>query len=184
MGEGRLQEIEPHKGGEPKPVPAVKVREQEAEENKTPGESPNDHFHKKSFHFTRAHKNRRSRAVQPWALSFRTLSSDFAYLFRPRVKNPEFVMLVQSLLLPIGVLPFRSALRSLLPSELSRQVQKGYNPVAFRCVGFQTIKKRSLKDNRSFTASRRRSRQTESHCPLWSTDQLGLLQRTYRPSPQ
>ena len=45
MGEGRLKEIESHKRCDPEPVGAVIMRQQQADEDETAGESADDHFH-------------------------------------------------------------------------------------------------------------------------------------------
>jgi hypothetical protein len=44
-GEGRLQEIEPDKGGEPEPVGAVKMSQQKAEEDERAGKPTDERFH-------------------------------------------------------------------------------------------------------------------------------------------
>ena len=46
FGEGRLQEVETDKRGEPKPVRAVVMRQHQAGEDERAGESANDHFHR------------------------------------------------------------------------------------------------------------------------------------------
>ena len=48
-GEGGLEQIESDESGKPKPIGAVIVSQHKADENKSPGESANDHFHKIVF---------------------------------------------------------------------------------------------------------------------------------------
>jgi hypothetical protein len=43
--EGRLEQVEPDERGEPKPVRAVVMGEDQAEEDEAAGEAANDHFH-------------------------------------------------------------------------------------------------------------------------------------------
>ena len=45
VGEGRLQEVEPDKGGEPQPIGAVEVSQQKADQDEDARKSPEDHFH-------------------------------------------------------------------------------------------------------------------------------------------
>ena len=44
--EGRLHQVEPDKGGKPQPIRAVKMGQQQADEDETARESANNHFHK------------------------------------------------------------------------------------------------------------------------------------------
>ena len=45
VGERRLQEVEPDKGGEPQPIEAVEVGQQKADQDEDARKSPEDHFH-------------------------------------------------------------------------------------------------------------------------------------------
>ena len=49
VGERRLQEVEPDKGGEPQPIEAVEVSQQKADQDEHARKSPEDHFHKYFF---------------------------------------------------------------------------------------------------------------------------------------